>query len=163
AVDTRALSSHAPCAQLRYDALTDEWVAIAAHRQTRTYQPSADTCPLCPSRPGAPSEVPEADYDVVVLENRFPAFTGGNGRAEVVCFTSDHESDFVDLEPDRVRMIMDVLADRTSELSMLDGVEQVFPFENRGAEIGVTLHHPHGQIYGYPFVPPRAERMLATA
>jgi UDPglucose--hexose-1-phosphate uridylyltransferase len=48
-------------------------------------------------------------------------------------------------------------------VSAVPGVEQVFPFENRGVEIGVTLSHPHGQIYGYPFVTPRTERVLAAA
>lgn len=163
AVDTRVLPAYAPSTQLRCDPLTGDWVAIAAHRQTRTYQPPAEVCPLCPTRPGKPSEVPESDYDVVVFENRFPTFAGGDGRTEVVCFTSEHEASFGELSPQRVRTIVDVLADRTGELSMLDGVEQVFPFENRGVEIGVTLHHPHGQIYGYPFVTPRTERMLTTA
>ena len=60
-------------------------------------------------------------------------------------------------------MVMDVWADRTATLSSLPGVEQVFPFENRGTEIGVTLHHPHGQIYAYPFLPPRVVRQIETA
>ncbi|MBY8853695.1 galactose-1-phosphate uridylyltransferase, partial [Saccharothrix sp. MB29] len=87
----------------------------------------------------------------------------GRGRAEVVCFTSDHNTSFGQLPPSRVRTVVDVWADRTAALSGLPGVEQVFPFENRGEEIGVTLHHPHGQVYGYPFVTPRTERMLAVA
>lgn len=161
--DTRELPPVVGTAQQRRDPLTGEWVAIATHRQTRTHKPPTDRCPLCPTRPGKPSEIPEADYDVVVFENRFPAFAGDNGRTEVVCFTSDHERSFAELSPARVRMVVDVWADRTAALSQLDTVEQVYPFENRGEEIGVTLHHPHGQIYGYPFVTPRTERMLATA
>ena len=58
---------------------------------------------------------------------------------------------------------MDVWADRTRELSALEAVEHVFPFENRGQEIGVTLHHPHGQIYAYPFVPVRTASLLRAA
>ncbi|PRX50061.1 UDPglucose--hexose-1-phosphate uridylyltransferase [Prauserella shujinwangii] len=182
AVDTRDLPAVSAASEIRRDPLTGEWVAMAAHRQTRTYKPPADLCPLCPSRPGMPSEVPEADYDVVVFENRFPSFAQGvpgggasvdgaglvpaapgRGRCEVVCFTSDHERSFSELSRSRVRTVVDVWADRTAELSGLDGVAQVFPFENRGEEIGVTLHHPHGQIYAYPFVTPRTERMLQTA
>ena len=87
----------------------------------------------------------------------------GVGRCEVVCFTSDHNSSFGALPPARVRTVLDALADRTAEMSALPGVAQVFPFENRGVEIGVTLHHPHGQIYAYPFVPPRTRAMLAAA
>jgi UDPglucose--hexose-1-phosphate uridylyltransferase len=87
----------------------------------------------------------------------------GAGRCEVVCFTADHDVSFAGLTPDRVRLIVDAWADRTAELSGLPGVEQVFCFENRGEEIGVTLRHPHGQIYAYPFVTPRTGRMLAAA
>ena len=85
------------------------------------------------------------------------------GRCEVVCFTSNHDSSFAALPPARVRTVVDAWADRTAEIGRLPGVEQVFPFENRGPEIGVTLHHPHGQIYGYPFVSPVLRRMLDSA
>ncbi|EHR52810.1 galactose-1-phosphate uridylyltransferase, family 1 [Saccharomonospora marina XMU15] len=161
--DARALPPVAGSSEIRRDPLTGEWVAIATHRQTRTHKPPTDLCPLCPTRPGKPSEIPEPHYDVVVFQNRFPSFVDRNGRTEVVCFTSDHDRSFSELGPRRVRTVVDVWADRTAALSQLDGVEQVFPFENRGEEIGVTLHHPHGQIYGYPFVTPRTERILATA
>ncbi|ACU98244.1 galactose-1-phosphate uridylyltransferase [Saccharomonospora viridis] len=163
AVDTRDLPPVSAASEVRRDPLTGEEVVIAAHRQSRTYKPPADLCPLCPTAPGRLTEVPERDYDVVVFDNRFPAFAGGAGHADVVCFTSDHSSSFAELSPRRVRTVLEALADRTAELSTQDGVEQVFPFENRGEEIGVTLHHPHGQIYAYPFVPPRTERMLAVA
>ncbi|MFV2022194.1 galactose-1-phosphate uridylyltransferase [Micromonospora sp. LOL_023] len=181
--DLRELPPPPPASELRYDPLTDEWVAIAAHRQTRTFLPPTDQCPLCPSRPGRSSEIPAYDYDVAVFENRFPslsdrvadpvggypaitAFTParpGLGRCEVVCFTAEHDTSFAGLPPARVRTVVDALADRTAELSTLDGVEQVFCFENRGVEIGVTLHHPHGQIYAYPFVTPRTRALLAAA
>ncbi|RCW43695.1 UDPglucose--hexose-1-phosphate uridylyltransferase [Halopolyspora algeriensis] len=182
AEDTRDLPDQAPASEMRRDPLTGEWVAMAAHRQSRTYKPPADLCPLCPSAPGRPSEIPEADYEVAVFENRFPSFardvegdTGSvdgaglipaapaRGRCEVVCFTSEHRTSFGRLTPGRVRTVVDAWADRTSALSATPGVEQVFCFENRGEEIGVTLHHPHGQIYGYPFVTPKTERMLRVA
>ncbi|PKW14178.1 galactose-1-phosphate uridylyltransferase [Saccharopolyspora spinosa] len=180
--DTRDLPPQAPASQLRRDPLTGEWVAIAAHRQARTYKPPAELCPLCPSAPGRPTEIPEPDYDVVVFENQFPSFAQGipgaestvegmpmvpvapaNGRCEVVCFTSDHHSSFGELSPAQARTVVDVWADRTAGLAETPGVEQVFCFENRGEEIGVTLHHPHGQIYGYPFVTPKTEKMLQVA
>jgi len=85
------------------------------------------------------------------------------GRCEVVCFTSDHGASFSSLSPERARTVVDVWADRTRELSALEAVEHVFPFENRGEEIGVTLHHPHGQIYAYPFVPARTAALLRAA
>ncbi len=84
----------------------------------------------------------------------------GRGRCEVVCFSSDAEQSFRQLSPQRVATIVQAWADRTTALSAIDGIEYVFPFENRGVEIGVTLSHPHGQIYGYPFLPPTAQRIL---
>jgi len=80
-----------------------------------------------------------------------------------VCFTADHDTSFAHLAPERVATVLTAWTDRTRELSALPGVEQVFVFENRGEEIGVTLSHPHGQVYGYPFVPPRTLRMLGAA
>jgi UDPglucose--hexose-1-phosphate uridylyltransferase len=85
------------------------------------------------------------------------------GRCEVVSFTPDHGGSFGGLPPDRMRTVVDVWADRTEALSAIPGVEQIFPFENRGEEIGVTLHHPHGQIYAYPFLTPTTERVLAAS
>jgi UDPglucose--hexose-1-phosphate uridylyltransferase len=182
-----------PASVLRWDALTGEWVIIAAQRQGRTFLPPTDQCPLCPSRDGRLTEIPAPDYDVVVFENRFPSLRGaapgrptpaagppepvpggppetagvperpGTGRCEVVCFTSDHYSSFASLTPQRVRTVVEAWADRTAELSAMPGIEQVYCFENRGEEIGVTLHHPHGQIYGFPFVTPRTARMLGQA
>ncbi len=179
-----------PVSALRWDPLAGEWVVIAEQRQDRTFLPPADACPLDPSAPGRPTEIPASSYDVVVFENRFPSLSGarprpagpgdptggagpaqpdllaqrpGLGRCEVVCFTSDHDASFADLTPHRVRTVVEAWADRTVALGALDGVEQVFCFENRGEEIGVTLHHPHGQIYGYPFVTPRTARMLGQA
>ncbi len=155
--DRRELPPRPPTPELRHDPLTDEWIAIAAHRQARTFLPPADECPLCPSTPERDTEIPD-EYDVAVFENRFPSYR----RCEVVCFTSEHQSSFAQLSPQRARTVMEVWADRTAALSTMDGVEHVFCFENRGVEIGVTLHHPHGQIYGYPFVPPRIRTELAA-
>jgi UDPglucose--hexose-1-phosphate uridylyltransferase len=85
------------------------------------------------------------------------------GRCEVVCFTADHDASFASLSPRRVRTVLEAWADRTTVLLGMPGIKQVYCFENRGEEIGVTLSHPHGQIYGYPFVTPRTERMLGQA
>ncbi|WP_377269723.1 galactose-1-phosphate uridylyltransferase [Peterkaempfera sp. SMS 1(5)a] len=188
--DPRPLEPTSSLSEIRHDPVLDEWVAIAAHRQGRIYHPPADECPLCPSRDGRQSEIPAADYQVAVFENRFPSLafdaaahyegddgTGsgrtegplphrgrpGVGRCEVVCFTPEHDHAFADLTEERARLVLDTWTDRTAELSAMPGVEQVFCFENRGAEIGVTLGHPHGQIYAYPFTTPRTARMLTTA
>ncbi|GGN60682.1 galactose-1-phosphate uridylyltransferase [Streptomyces kronopolitis] len=158
--DPRPLDPVATAAEIRHDRLLGDRVAIASHRQARTYHPPADECPLCPSREGRRSEIPAPDYDVAVFENRFPSLAGDHGRCEVVCFTPDHDASFADLTDAQAALVLAAWTDRTAELSQLPGVEQVFCFENRGAEIGVTLGHPHGQIYAYPFVTPRTARML---
>ncbi|WP_415973630.1 galactose-1-phosphate uridylyltransferase [Rhodococcus sp. 077-4] len=181
-VDTRALTPSMSLSQMRFDVLTGEWIVMAAQRMDRTFLPPADASPLAPSRPGRPAtEIPAADYDVVVFENRFPSLSEtaaqqslsaevdgealwplmpGTGRCEVICFASDPDTSFVSLELSRVRTIIDVWADRTTALSAIPGVQQVFCFENRGKEIGVTLTHPHGQIYAYPYLPPRTDALM---
>jgi len=87
----------------------------------------------------------------------------GVGRCEVVCFSQDHSGSFADLTPAQAAVVMAAWTDRSAALAALPGVEQVYCFENRGKEIGVTLTHPHGQIYAYPFVTPRTSRMLEMA
>ena len=150
-------------AGMRWDPLAGEWVLVAAARQDRTFLPPADQCPLDPSSAGRPTEIPAASYDVVSFENRFPSLRAPHGRCEVMCFTSDHLASFASLSPRRVRTIVEAWADRTAVLSELPGIEQVYCFENRGEEIGVTLRHPHGQIYALPFVTPRTQQMVAQA
>jgi UDPglucose--hexose-1-phosphate uridylyltransferase len=184
-VDLRDLTTTSTASEIRHDAVLDEWVTIASHRQGRTHLPPADLCPLCPSRGGQQTEVPADDYDVVAFENRFPSFTSqadpavdplevgqqphadlqrpGLGRCEVVVFTSEHDTPTSRLPPERVRLVLDAWVDRSAALARLPFVEQVFCFENRGEEIGVTLAHPHGQVYGYPFLTPRTRAMADAA
>ncbi len=177
--DRRPLPERDPDpSQLRFDRSTGQWVIIAAQRQDRTYKPPPDQCPLCPGPAGLTSEVPAPDYDVVVFENRFPSLSGagapahagdgfvpvpGHGRCEVVCFSSEHTGSFAELMSAHARLVVEAWRHRTADLMAAPGIEQVFCFENRGEEIGVTLTHPHGQIYGYPFVTPRTEAMLGQA
>ena len=165
--------------ELRFDRTTGQWVIVAALRQDRTYKPPPDQCPLCPGPTGLTSEVPAPDYDVVVFENRFPSLAGagpalapagdgfvsapGQGRSEVICFSSDHTGSFAGLEPAHARLVIEAWRHRTGDLMATPGIEQVFCFENRGEEIGVTLTHPHGQIYGYPYLTPRTAAMLEQA
>ncbi|MFD3315379.1 galactose-1-phosphate uridylyltransferase [Streptomyces sp. NPDC058656] len=162
AVDRRPLDRTVTTSEVRRDPLLGDAVAIASHRQGRTYHPPADECPLCPSEGDRLSEIPDSSYDVAVFENRFPSLAGDSGRCEVVCFTSDHDASFADLTEEQAGLVLEAWTDRTAELSHLSSVEQVFCFENRGAEIGVTLGHPHGQIYAYPFTTPRTALMLRS-
>ena len=182
APDSRELPERPPTATMRLDPLTGEWISIATARQTRVMLPPKHLDPLAPSTPENPSEVPD-DYDVVVFENRSPSFgpePGASvdlpaepeivigatapsvGRCEVVCFAPESDGAFSSLPVPRIRTIVEAWADRTAALSLVPGVEQVFVFENRGEAIGVTLHHPHGQIYAYPYVTPRTRALLRS-
>jgi UDPglucose--hexose-1-phosphate uridylyltransferase len=148
---------------LRWHPLLREWVTVAPDRQERTYHPSAAECPLCPTRPGKhPTEIPEPDYHIAVFENRFPSYAHDQGRCEVVCYTPDHDSSLGAQPLEHVRDLVEVWQDRLEELGALPQVEYVYIFENRGKEIGITLSHPHGQIYAYPFIPPVIERELGS-
>jgi UDPglucose--hexose-1-phosphate uridylyltransferase len=164
----------------RYDPTSDTWVTFATHRQGRTFLPSRAECPLCPTRPGeAPTEVDRPSYEVVVFDNRFPSLSPDPpppdvapsdlypvepacGRCEVVVFSDQHDATLSSLSRERLRLLVDVWADRYAVLGREPYVQYVMPFENRGEVIGVTLHHPHGQIYAYPEVPPRPAAQLAA-
>lgn len=182
--DQRPAIDRPEVAEMRLDSLTSEWVSVAAHRHARAFLPPANQCPLCPSTPENSSELPDT-FDVAVFENKSPAFgpellptenpdfarvdaleLGATrksvGRCEVVVFSPEHLGSLGALPVERIKTVIDALADRTHQLQSLPGVVQVFPFENRGQDIGVTLHHPHGQIYAYPFVTPRTQKLLAS-
>jgi UDPglucose--hexose-1-phosphate uridylyltransferase len=141
--------------ELRFEELRGEWVDYAIHRQERTFLPSEEHCPLCPTRPGGePTEIPFPAFEIAVFDNRFPAFERPHGAAEVVVYTDHHDGSFATLPSARARGLMRVWRARYEELGAREDVEYVLIFENRGVEVGVTLHHPHGQVYGYPFLPP---------
>lgn len=172
---------------MRLDPLTGEWVVMASHRMNRTHLPPADANPLAPARPSAAyqdGEIPATDYDVVVFENRFPSLmvvpgqdrevvdldgeeiwktAPAAGRCEVICFGPKLEENLVQMGPKRMRTVIEAWADRTQVLEQMEGVKQVFCFENHGEAIGVSLHHPHGQIYAYPYITPRTATMLRQA
>ena len=180
--DSREPAARPAVAQMRLDSLTGDWISVAAARQNRAFLPPAHLCPLCPSTEENQSEVPD-QFDVAVFENKSPSFgpvlaeiddenyavvddyalgsvRDSIGRCEVVVFSPEHTGSLGSMPVARVRTVIEAWADRTQHLESLPGVRQVFPFENRGQEIGVTLHHPHGQIYGYPYVTPRTKKVL---
>jgi len=147
----------------RQNELRDESVVYAIHRQDRTFLPAREHCPLCPTRPGGEeTEIPFPEFEIAVFENRFPAFEAPRGAAEVVVYTDRHDDSFGTLPPERAEALMWVWRQRYEELGARADVEYVMIFENRGVEVGVTLHHPHGQIYGYPFLPPVPKLELAA-
>ncbi len=167
--------------ELRWNPTLEEWVITATHRQDRTFFPPPDYNPLAPTRPGGfPTEIPAEDYEIVVFENKFPSLrtpaavpsvaatalepvAPSDGVCEVVCYSPDATSELA-LQPVRkIEELIYVWEDRFMDLGSRPEVDYVFIFENKGREIGVTLLHPHGQIYAYPFIPPIAEKELGAA
>lgn len=166
--------------ELRWNPLLEEWVITATQRQDRTFQPPADFCPLCPTRPGAfATEIPRPDFDIVVFENKFPSLRRhpprpavrgdalapvlpAAGACEVVVYSPGHEGSMATEPPERIAHLVAVWQDRFRELSRRPGIRYVLIFENKGAEIGVTISHPHGQIYAFPYIPPIPQRQLAA-
>jgi len=163
--------------ELRWNPLLGEWVVTAAHRQQRTFLPPSDHCPFCPATPSFAGEISETSYDLVVLENRFPSLQPNPGRpsldgtdlfpvrpaqgvCEVLLYSPIHTLTLANAPVEQIYKIILVWTSRWSELRKLDFVNYIFIFENKGEAIGVTLHHPHGQIYSYPFVPPRVQAEL---
>ncbi len=149
--------------ELRFNELRGEEVVYAIHRQDRTFLPAEDHCPLDATRPGGPAtEIPLPSFEIAVFDNLFPAFEAPQGSAEVVVYTDDHHGSFPGLSRERAHALMWVWRQRYEELASREDVEYVLIFENRGVEVGVTLHHPHGQIYAYPFLPPVAALEVAA-
>ncbi len=161
--------------ELRLDPLTGEWVNIAGHRQNRPNLPT-EGCPFCVGGLEAPEP-----YDTRWFPNRWPAMEPGEpvdvaaaeaagtdvlparGAAEVILYSPVHDASLGQLGVPQIRKVVDLWAERTQALYERGDVEYVLVFESRGAEVGATIHHPHGQIYGYPFVPPAAAAERAHA
>jgi UDPglucose--hexose-1-phosphate uridylyltransferase len=161
--------------ELRFDPLTREWVNVVGSRQTRPNLPATE-CPFCVGGLEAPEP-----YDVRWFANRWPALSPGapldlavaaatgpatvpaTGACEVVLFSPEHRESLSTLPLPQVRKVVDLWAQRTQALLARDEIEYVLVFENRGREVGATIDHPHGQIYGYPFVPPVPAREAQVA
>ena len=159
---------------LRWNPVAGEWVIYATHRQNRTFLPAPGTDPLAPTLDAdRQTELPQGNYDIAVFENRFPSLVlhpgsppemtdckvaPAHGSCEVVVITQDASRGLGQLTLDQACLLFEVWADRTR--SMRDaGLAYVLPFENRGVEMGATLQHAHGQIYGYGFLPMQQARM----
>lgn len=151
--------------ELRWDALRGEWVGTATHRMDRPQMPK-DWCPFCPGSGRVPDE-----YDVHIYPNDFPSFATppppmiitpdenwrakpSFGACDVVLYHPDHHRDFLAIELDHLTKLAQLWRRRYLEHFENKHVRYVFIFENHGEEIGVTMPHPHGQIYAFPLVPP---------
>ena len=154
---------------LRWNTSRQEWVTYSAGRKNRTAFPPKKYCPLCPGgNLNFPTEIPFKNFEITVFPNRWSSFNthneslvsddiktkNSNGHCEVIVYSAKHHDTLADMELNRIKLLLHAWIDRYKELIKRDDIQYVMPFENRGEECGVTLHHPHGQIYGYPFVPP---------
>lgn len=163
---------------LRWHPLRGEWVTYAAYRQDRTFLPPPEYNPFMPGGSATyVSELPAGNWDVAVFDNRFPSLSlaatqaptlivptlPAIGHCDVVVFTQDPQASLGTLSLEHLKLLLDVWADRTDLLGSSPDIAYVMPFQNRGAEVGVTLHHPHGQIYAYSSVPPVPARMQEIA
>lgn len=165
-------------AHLRFHPLRQEWLIVSPGRQSRTFAPTGGSNPLAPATPGgAATEIPFDDFEVAVFENRFPSLSSAAyqmppvayqtapaaGACEVVVYSSDPGANMATLDNDRRVLLLEAIRERFRQ-HMANGAKFVLPFENRGPEAGVTLHHPHGQIYAFSFVPaPQAAAAMAFA
>ena len=167
------MSDPSPLSELRWHPLLRQWVVVATQRQHRPQLPE-DWCPFCPGS----EQVPE-EYDVHLYPNDFPAFsfdsppfspegdlftiTGARGACDVVLYSQDHNLLPSELPVEQWKKVIDLWTRRTSELFRNPDVEYVAVFENTGVAIGVTMPHPHGQIYAFPFVPPLVKTELESS
>ncbi len=166
--------------ELRWDPFQKEYIITATHRQGRTHKPPKDYCPFCPEEDPDFQKDLTRDFDIAVVKNRFPSLTDdpptpqvisselyqvkkAEGLCEVVLFTPEHDGVMSEKPVRKFLKLVKVWKDRYEELGSEDFVDYVFIFENKGEEVGVTLEHPHGQIYAYPFVPPMIERELESS
>lgn len=158
-------------AELRWNPLTKDWIMIASHRQNRPQMPK-DWCPFCPGS----GKVPDS-FDVYKYDNDFPALSNNPpvpddvethiyktaeayGKCEVILYSPKHTVTLPELEKEHIRKLVDLWAERYTELKKDKNNKYIFIFENRGEAVGVTMPHPHGQIYAYPFIPKRLELEL---
>jgi UDPglucose--hexose-1-phosphate uridylyltransferase len=163
---------------MRWHPLRGEWITYAGYRQTRTFLPPPEYNPLAVTiSADNPTELPPGDWQVAVFDNRFPSLSleahdapdlivpaqPAVGKCEVVVYTQDANASLGTLPLPHIELLLEVWAERTQLLGDDARLQYVLPFENRGAEVGVTLNHPHGQIYAYPVVPPVPARMQQQA
>lgn len=160
--------------ELRWNPVLKWWVMVSSERQNRPLIPK-NYCPFCPGSDNIPNgyAVLSYDNDWPILKPN-PSEVNSNfssnvykvaksyGKCEVILYSPDHNSSLGDLSLQHFEKLTDLWLERYIELGKKDFIKYVFIFENRGEEVGVTIIHPHGQIYGFPFIPKKIELELLS-
>ena len=164
-----------PSPHMRWNPSRQEWVTYSATRKVRTSFPPKEYCPLCPGAElNFPTEIPFKNFEIAIFPNRWASFNKNNaeipnynldiksseGECEVVVYSSKHLDTMAQMSLEKIELLFNAWSDRYLKLLERDDIKYVMPFENRGEECGVTLHHPHGQIYAYPFIPPVIQKEI---
>jgi UDPglucose--hexose-1-phosphate uridylyltransferase len=161
--------------ELRWDPILSEWIIVSGERKRRPLA-SERSCPFCPGS----AEIPQSDWKVLSLQNKYPSLSlnpptpdaethglylskPAEGVCEVILYTPKHDTSLANLEADRIQSVIELWTERFRELGNNSRIKYVFIFENKGREIGTTIDHPHGQIYGFPFIPPRIATELSSS
>ena len=161
-------------AELRWNPMIKDWVMVASNRQNRPNRPK-DWCPFCPGS----GKVPD-NYEVHKYDNDFPALSQNPppmddvatdlyktrpsyGKCEVILFSPDHYGALSQLSDDHAMKLVELWTERFNDMASDKNIKYVFIFENRGEMVGVSMPHPHGQMYGYSVVPQKIELELNAA
>ena len=134
-----------------------------------------DPCPFCPGHdeltlPPIGTYGSDGDWQVRVVPNRYPAFSGSDpmvvrnlgpvfseasasGRHEVLVLTQDHHASWADLDDKQAGVVMAALRDRVEDHAATANIRYTQAIVNHGREAGASLDHPHAQLLGIPFVP----------
>ncbi|HYA21984.1 MAG TPA: galactose-1-phosphate uridylyltransferase [Thermoproteota archaeon] len=161
--------------ELRWNPVAAEWVVVSAKRKERPIL-ERESCPFCPGS----SEIPDGDWDVLVLENKFPSLTmeppepdqeamlpykvkPSYGACLVVIYSPDHSLHLGRMPTSHIEKIVGAWSGLMERFSSDTKVKYVLVFENRGKEMGVTIEHPHGQVYAFPFIPPIIRREMEVS
>ncbi|MEE1018238.1 MAG: galactose-1-phosphate uridylyltransferase [Acutalibacteraceae bacterium] len=161
-------------AELRWHPLIEDWIMIASHRQNRPQMPK-DWCPFCPGSGKVPDQ-----FDVYEYDNDFPALSQNPpapddvatdffkvkpayGKCEVILYSPNHTITLPELPVDHIGKLVDLWVERFNAIKADENIKYVFIFENRGEAVGVTMPHPHGQIYGYSVTPKKIQLELDSS
>ena len=166
--------------ELRWNPILQEWTIIAGHRGKRPQvhkkiNKMEKNCPFCQG-----GEEVEGDWTVKYLPNKYPSLQEkppipdvlgdvlipvqpAKGICEVIIYTKEHFKTLDKLSIEHIVKLIELWGDRYEKIGNKKEIQYVFIFENTGTEIGVSIDHPHGQLYSFTFIPPRIKTELESS